>query len=196
MTNVPDNRLRPHPALVAGGVVALVAGAVVLGAFAGGGESASSSSPGERMRIELVAPAEPKPEPGEVMDVGEVVDGFTYVRADLEPQPVVEEDYWVEEPDFEEIPPPRYRASTAAPVVYPLVQAPPLAPERPAFRRGDLSFGFDRPRPDYGALREARRARLEALALRSSERSRSWEARAEAGVMPPEALRRSDSTFY
>lgn len=149
------------------------------------------SSLGDTLKIELVAPVEPTPEAGEVMEVGEVTDGFVYVRAQMEPErPEAVEDYWVEEPVYVDdyAPPPRYAQAVSEAVVYPRVVEP-----TPVARRDDRTFGFDSPRPDYRAEREARRARIEALAQRSSERFVGREPRP---ITTAEDLRRSDSTFY
>lgn len=191
---------RKRGAMIAAGSVGAIA--VVLAGFGAArfNEDQGATRPsGRGLQIELVAPTEPAPDAGDIMDVGEVTDGFVYVRADMRPEPIEPvTDYWVDEPAYDPAPPPppsRYADGRAVAVVYPLVQDPRPV-EAPEIRRADRSFGFDRPRPDYRALREARRARLDALAQRSSERSRAWETRSDAGVMPPEALRRSDSTFY
>jgi hypothetical protein len=172
----------------------LVAVSVGLGAFLAGDSGAvSRASFGDGLSIELVAPVEPKPEAGEVMDVGEVTDGFVYVRAQMEPERFEPaQDYWVDEPvyvdDYQ--PPLRDARVRESAVVYRLVSAPePMM----MMDRDDLAFGFDAPRRDYRAEREDRRARIEALAQRSSEPTVGWEPSPETTA---EDLRQSDSTFY
>lgn len=186
-------RRRPGPAIFGATAVALVAVSAGLGAFMLGKSGAvARSSFGEALRIELVAPVEPTPEAGGVMDVGEVTDGFVYVRAQMEPQgfePV--QDYWVDEPDYidDDFPPAARAVSmNETAVVYRMVAAP-----EPVVLRDDRAFGFDAPRRDFRAEREARRARIEALAQRSSEPFVGHE---PTMSQMPEAVRRSDSTFY
>lgn len=136
----------------------------------------------DRLRVEVVAPIEPKIVPGSVMEVGELVDGFQGLPP---PLPPVEEIAWSydaewEDPEFER-PAPRRVAAIFV----------PLPPERrePPPRHEGRWFGFDAPRRDFQAERAARRARLEALERREAEmreirmredRRRAWLERAEA----------------
>lgn len=131
-----------------------------------------------RLRIEVVAPVEPRVEPGSRMDVGELVNGFRYTPP---PRAMAEPVSWESYDDREDWrddwrePPPRHvresrRDDEAA--AYP----PPEPARRP---RENRWFGFDEPRRDYRAEREERRARAEARAERRwEEREREWRDRA------------------
>jgi hypothetical protein len=132
--------------------------------------SASSPVGDGGLRIEVVHPVEPDIVPGSVMDVGELVDGFEGVP----PPPPQAEVLWSHDEGWDE----EWTETEAAP--WPA--EPRLAgarPYEPPPEPGRVSparvvqrwFGFDAPRRDFRAEREARRARLEAL-----ER-RAWEAR-------------------
>ena len=116
---------------------------------------------GEGLKIEVVAPVEPELVPGSVMEVGELVDGFHYVRpAPAERGPAYDV-AWAEdeaapvEPRRRETAVRRYASSDAGPGQLP-------EPETLG-ERGRRWFGFDEPRPDYAAERRARQARMEAL---------------------------------
>lgn len=120
---------------------------------------------GRRISIEVVAPVEPELVPGSVMEVGELVDGFTGPPPrppGATPVDWREAEYW-EEGWVEPSPPPR--RPTAETAVY---TSAPAAPPR---RYESRWFGFDAPRRDFEAERAERRARREAM-----ER-RAWEAR-------------------
>ena len=117
----------------------------------------------DALKIEVVAPVEPKPVPGSVMDVGELVDGFRYVPPrPAERQPLYDA-AWSEDEDFATWSPPpvrpagvrRYSSAGEAPA--------PSEPEPPRRERERRWFGFDNPLPDFGAERRARQARLDAL---------------------------------
>lgn len=133
---------------------------------------------GDRLRIEVVQPIEPKIGAGSVMEVGDLVDGFTHIPAPPPETPVPEayapHDAWEEAV----LPPP---PRSARPYEEADVRPPPQ-PERPSRRdRIDRWFGFDAPRRDYQSEREARRARLDALDRREDdrERERAWRDRRE-----------------
>jgi hypothetical protein len=119
-------------------------------------------SPDEALKIEVVAPVEPKPVPGSVMDVGELVDGFRYVPPRAAERPPLYDVAWTEDEDFASWAPPvrpagvrRYNSAEEAPA--------PSEPEPPRRERERRWFGFDNPLPDFGAERRAREARLDAL---------------------------------
>ena len=116
---------------------------------------------GEGLRIEVVAPVEPELVPGSVMEVGELIDGFRYVRpAPAERVPAYDV-AWAEDeaapivPRRRETGVRRYASSDGGPGE---VREPETLGER-----GRRWFGFDNPRPDYAAERRARQARMEAL---------------------------------
>lgn len=109
----------------------------------------------ERLKIEVVAAPEPEITPGSVMDVGELVDGFQGV-----PRPVVQTVAYAPDEGWEMEPEPVYDRARRA-IEAAVIHAPPQ-PEPPR-RTAALErwFGFDAPRRDYRAEREARRARWE-----------------------------------
>lgn len=125
---------------------------------------------GERITIEVVQPVEPDVVPGSVMEVGELIDGFTGPPPrppETTPVGWSGDEAWNEAYDA---PPPR------RPAVEPHDYRPVEADVGPPPRRRPESrwFGFDAPRRDFEAERAVRRARMEAM-----ER-RVWEEREEA----------------
>ena len=116
---------------------------------------------GEGLKIEVVAPVEPDLVPGSVMEVGELIDGFRYVRpAPAERRP----DYdavWVEEAPA----PIEPRQREAGVRRYTSTDAEPRRVPEPETLggRGRRWFGFDNPPPDYAAERRVRQARMEAV---------------------------------
>lgn len=171
---------------------------------------------GEGLKIAVVQPVEPKVQPGGVMDVGELTDGFTYVRAQMQP-PVdsLDDNSWDDLPPLPPLEPePRrvaYREAREPAVLY----VPPQPPQPVRVQREERSFGFDAPRPDWRAEREARRARMEAMNAQAMEqapgaryrridRARDMgppQDRADLGPAPSEVvsdeeMRRSANTFY
>ena len=116
---------------------------------------------GEGLKIEVVAPVEPALVPGSVMEVGDLVDGFHYVRpAPAERVPAYDV-AWAEdeaapvEPRRRETGVRRYASPDAGPGQ--------VAEPESLGERGRRWFGFDNPRPDHAAERRARQARMEAL---------------------------------
>ena len=161
-------RVSPVHMLAAAGLAAVV-GMVALQAVALPGPRPLTE--GDRLRIEVVRPVEPDIIPGSVMDVGELVEGFQGVpRA-----PVREAVGYGSDGDWNDrraapkpAPPPRRRFEEA------VIEAPREQPGPSAGRPvRDRWFGFDAPRRDYRAEREARRARREARI--EWERQRAWE---------------------
>lgn len=164
-------RLRPAHGWAAVAVAGVVAvGALGLGALKSVElPNARPIDPSNMMRVELVAPREPDIEAGEVMEVGELVDGYEH-----RPAPTIEravyEDAWPLAEFFPSRRPPaveydetpdadRYR---------------PIPDERESRGRW---FGFDLPRPDWRAEREARRERMEAAERERRERERAYDDR-------------------
>ena len=146
---------RRRPLAIGGGVLGLV---VVIGvaAFALGGNASNDITGGPSLGIAVVAPQEPDVQPGERMGVGRLVDDFdaaALAQASTAPPP---EDFqnegvqngWVGD-DMADYPPAR--------TSYEDRPEPRggdwLTVDRPGDRRG---LGFDGPRPESGAEREAR----------------------------------------
>lgn len=153
----PARRFRPaHAAVIAAvGVAALG----LMGLKFVTLPDAAAVAPGEGLKIEVVAPVEPKLTPGSVMDVGELVDGFRYVPPAPATRAAVYDVAWTGDEVLAPYTPPsrpadvrRYESAEAAP--------PPEPPRRERERRW---FGFDNPLPDFGAERRARQARLDAI---------------------------------
>lgn len=170
---------------VAGGAVVVAAGVGLLALRAPMAEQAAFDSAG-RMQVEVVAPVEPVVEPGGVMEVGELVDGYTHVA--IQPQAEGPDVYdaayqtaWIEPLPPE--PGPRVWRSDGA-----VVRPTQPQPEVEVVRSGGM-FGFDEPQPDYAAERRAREERLDRIQAEQAARGRA------GGVMPAPGLDR-DSAFY
>ena len=148
------------------GVVAIGLGAA---GFSRLSNDISPSWNGEGLRIEVVQPPAPRVEAGPRMEVGELVDGYRHVPASAPSEHFETEDLfaWLEPlPPLPE--PARFEPEPRRPLPVPVaLPAPP-----PMSGDGD-PYGFDAPRPDYAAARQARRERLERL--ERLERMRSWE---------------------
>lgn len=124
---------------------------------------------GDRLRIEVVRPVEPDVVPGSVMEVGELVDGFEGLPPPLPPLTDVAwsaDDGWNEfDGGYSPLPPePRRVAETRTYESRPEPER--LSPVRAVQRW----FGFDAPRRDFQAERDARRARLDAMERAARER--------------------------
>ena len=139
------------------------------------------------IQIRLVAPTEPEVEPGEIMDVGRLSDGFDRAaliraeaarRAEERAAAAVlayhDEDYgdaYAEQsdPDVVRV----VRSDGWRPVV--TLPAPPQRQMKrePAFVGSPTAYGFDAPRPDYAAERRARREAWEARAAQDAAARRS-----------------------
>jgi hypothetical protein len=139
--------------------------------------------PGEALKIEVVTPVEPELQPGSVMDVGELVDGFRYVpprRA--ERLPVFEAAWEESEAGLPPYQPPVRRSDVRR---YVSDDRYPEARE-PAPREERRWFGFDNPVPDFRAERRARQARLEEMeAQRRAEFEARMDRRRYAPPPPP-----------
>ncbi|QTC91110.1 hypothetical protein [Brevundimonas goettingensis] len=160
--DVLDYLSQPRARWVMAGVVAVAAlglGGMIL---TGGNDGEARAGGGPGLSVAVVAPVEPDVAPGGVMDVGQLTNGFdgkmpeAQTASDATQPP---DDYYAEqpayvEPQVQQMPPPR-----PGDEVHPYVdrQSPP--PPRDGNPR---AFGFDQPRPDYAAEREARRAFMEA----------------------------------
>lgn len=156
-------------------VAAITAGVVAVGVGAGvllqpDRDRSAPADRGPGVNIAVVAPREPVPEPGSVMDVGELADGYSHSDYALRPA----DDRWRADV-FEDEPPARVEPEPVersrviesrpdpapAPVIVERRQPPPE-------RR--WPFGFDQPRPDYAAERRERQARLDVERRRENER--------------------------
>lgn len=123
---------------------------------------------GPDVSIAVVAPREPVPEPGGVMDVGDLADAYTHQGYAPPPR------YIPASPEVDAYDPsatiePK-RNERASVVVSGPEPAPPrvVAEQREPQRR--WPFGFDQPRPDYAAERRQRVARMDEDRRRESER--------------------------
>ena len=128
---------------------------------------------GDRMKIQVVAPVEPRPATGSVMEVGDLVDGFEFVPP---PRPVTELAAYAPYDEGFETPEPRPAPKRYVEDVA-ILAPPPPEPPQPDRRDGRAGrwFGFDGPGRDYRAEREARRARSEARTDQEREgRSVRW----------------------
>lgn len=139
---------------------------------------------GDRMAVEVVAPVEPVVEPGGVMEVGELVDGYNHVA--IQPQAEGPDGYdaayqtaWVEPLPPE--PAPRVWRSDGAVVS-------PTQPQAEVTRSGG-QFGFDTPGPDYAAERRARQERLDRMQAEQAARGSPGAPGAAPGLD-------RDSAFY
>lgn len=111
---------------------------------------------GYGVTVEVVPPVEPDLPPGSIMAVGDLRDGYEHDPERL--APLEDPDESVVESAWLELMPADQGSSLAPPVV--TMATPP----RPELERDDYGFGFDGPRPDYQAERQARIADLDAAA--------------------------------
>lgn len=150
----------------------------------GGEEGAPLALNGSELKIAVVAPVEPTPEPGGIMQVGALRDDYEHDPALL--QPPAPYDPWLQvawvEPDPVSYHEPVVQASA------PDVPAAPAAPIR--LDASDRSFGFDQAAPDYAAERAARMARMEATQAADAAAS------AVADALPAPARLARDSVFF
>lgn len=158
-------RFNPAYAASIGAIAALCVGVAAFAAMEP--RPAPARSHGAALQIALVAPKEPEVGAGSVMDVGELADG--YEHRPYAPVSHTPSETWADGDYAEELPsPPRARWAPAAEEMRAAaVEFVEEVRERP------LSFGFDRPRPDYA---EERRQRREAMERREMER-RAFERR-------------------
>ena len=175
-------RLRPAHVGAAASVAAVAIG--LMGLKYVNLPEASPVAPGEALKIEVVTPVEPKIQPGSVMDVGELVDGFRYVPPRAPERLAPYDVSW----DGENAGPPEYQPPVRRAEVrrYASNDDDRYRDDREPPRREERRwFGFDNPMPDFRAERRAREARLEAL---EDQRRAEFEARMERrryGPPPP-----------
>jgi hypothetical protein len=158
-------------------LAAITAGVVAAGVGAGVLLQPTRDIPGPRppnVSIAVVAPREPVPEPGAVMDVGDLADGYSHPA--WTPPAVIIPRSWNPPED----PPARVepRPVERPPEVAPRPTPPPVMAERPE-RPDRPPLGFDPPGPDYAAERRERRARMEEARRLDEERRFEAAQRAE-----------------
>lgn len=206
--------LRRHRVAVAGLVIAGGL-AVTTFALAGRGTPVDPVT-GPQLAIAVVPPVEPDIQPGDVMEVGHLNDGFDratlrrpapppLIDAPYNPPPARVETAWAAPP------PPAPRRVSSAPVReteedrgYERPAPPP--PPRDEYEGDPRAFGFDVRRPDYEGERAARRAMLEARLearirdrFEAERREAEWRARNRPprerydGGPPPWQARRYES---
>lgn len=190
----PPRRVRPAHMAAIGAVSAAALG--LMGLKFVNLPDAAPVAPGDALKIEVVAPVEPKAAPGSVMEVGELVDGFRYAPPPPAERAPVHDAAWMEAGDLAPPTPPtrpanvRRHASSDA-------DARPFEPEPPRRDRERSWFGFDNSLPDFGADRRARRARLDAL---EDQRRAEFEDRAAprrySSEPPRYEQRRDDGPSY
>ncbi|CAN5420283.1 hypothetical protein BH09PSE1_BH09PSE1_25210 [soil metagenome] len=186
------SRFRVRWAVAAG--VAVTALALTAFAVGGRGGAEAETADGPRLNIAVVAPTEPDVQPGEVMDVGRLNDGFDGKMPERVEQTSADVDLYAEQPAYVEDDR-RWRSDDRRPDDryddHPAYEdrKPDDRVEREAFRGRPMSFGFDQPQPDWRAEREARRAALDAR-----ERERS--ARREGRYSSSGGSLSQDSEFY
>ena len=160
-TLTPANAVLAASAVAAAGLTALVLPRV--------GAEREYDAGGPPLSIAVVAPREPTPVAGPVMDVGEVIDGYEhqpYVQPaaydpapyswDNGPLPMPESRRWTHEPRW------AFEAR---------VEATAPQPQPP---RGDPGkFGFDEPMPDFAAARRERQARMDRIAAETAARAQA-----------------------
>ena len=156
--------------------IAIAAGLIVLGLALGGlalanRGAADAASGGPGLSIAVVSPPERDVVPGEVMEVGQLTNEFDGSLPESRPSTDAPYDYGVEQPayveaDWDRNPPPVRRDDERR------VDSPrydngrydrrPDGPRPEEVADNPRAFGFDAPRPDYRAEREARRAAMDA----------------------------------
>ncbi len=194
-----------------------IAGLVVVGGLAvttfalAGRDAPAPRATGPELAIAIVPPVEPDIQPGDVMEVGHLNDGFD--RAALQrqtPPPLMDappertQTAWIDS-----TPPPPRRVSSPPPreqVENRDDDRPAPPPPRDQYEGDPRAFGFDVRRPDYETERAERRAMMEArLEARIRERFEAerrdaeWRARNRPprerydGGPPPWQARRHES---
>jgi len=126
------------------------------------GDDGAYRSAGDAIQIALVQAREPAPEPGGVMEVGGLTDGYVHtVRAPPEPYDAIpfgddgEQAVYVPGDGSQTYDAPTARVMTSEPPT-----GTPLGQARVTVSN-PLAFGLDEPQPDYAAARRERLARLD-----------------------------------
>ncbi|CAN5370838.1 hypothetical protein BH10PSE1_BH10PSE1_29040 [soil metagenome] len=138
-----------------------------------------ASGDGPRLNIAVVAPVERDVQPGEVMDVGRLNDGFDGKMPERVEQTSADTDLYVEQPAYVEDDQSWRADERRDDRGYDRAarDSSDRADDRPrgeAYQGRPMSFGFDQPQPDWRAEREARRAALDARE-REARRVRRYE---------------------
>ena len=148
---------------MAGGVAVL---ALTIGGFALTNRGSADAEPagGPALNIAVVPPPEREFQPGDVMDVGALNNGFDGQMPAAVATSSADADYYAEQPAYveddwraDDREAPRYddRSRYEDP-------QPSRDDSHKDYQPHPLAFGFDAPRPDWRAEREARRAAFEA----------------------------------
>lgn len=168
---------------LAGGVVLLTL-AICSFALAGRGDPVVETADGPGLNISVVAPVEPDIQPGDVMDVGVLNNGFDG-RLPAQAQGAGGGDLYAEQPAYDEgdqgwraedrwapgARPSNVQTSNGQSYVRPGPEGAPYSDPQSRSQRDSyqdrpqgrpMAFGFDQPQPDWRAEREARRAVMEA----------------------------------
>ncbi|MDQ3124874.1 MAG: hypothetical protein M3Q74_04640 [Pseudomonadota bacterium] len=192
----------PSPAVLAAITACVVAAGAGAGILLQPTKDRDAPSKGPGVNIAVVAPREPVPAPGSVMDVGELADSYAHrdyaqpAVVDSRPYDVYEDDIpvYVEPRRIER---PRVVASEPSP-------PPVIAERREAPRR--WPFGFDPPGPDYAAERRERAARMDEQRRLDEERLRDryedagddpeWRDDPRRGARPGADRRGRDRQWY
>ena len=171
----------------------VVVAAVGLGglALSGNGGLEARASGGPEPSVAVVAPVEPDVQPGGVMEVGELTNGFDGKLPETPAARPAAGDYYAEQPAYTEnrfySSAPRLPARPEGQEAHLYMDQPETAPAEmdrnagPVRRENPRAFGFDQPRPDYQREREARRAAMEA-------REAALQARRERRDLGPDAF--------
>ncbi len=152
----------PSPAVLAAITACVVAAGAGAGILLQPTKDRAVPIRGAGVNIAVVAPREPVPEPGSVMDVGDLADGYTH-RGYVRPAVVDSRPY-----DVSGDSPPMYvepRRVERPRLVAPEPSPPPVIAERREPPRR-WPFGFDQPGPDYAAERRERAARVDEELMR------------------------------
>lgn len=202
-TPTPSKAAKVSPLVwwVSGGVVL----ALVVGGFALAGldDEPASVADGPQLNISVVAPTEPDIQPGAVMDVGVLNNGFDG-RLPEQAQRTPEGGLYADQPAYtgggdqgwqaEDRWAPGARPGQnngsqnpgnqnsggqpnyvqPGPNGDPYANRRPDRPQREAYQERPMAFGFDRPQPDWRAEREARRAALDARERERNARDRRY----------------------
>lgn len=121
---------------------------------------------GYGVTVEVVPPVEPDLPPGSILTVGELRDGYEHDPERL--APLNDPDESAIDSAWVELMPALADEAVALPVPPVVTMA---ASPRPELRQDDYGFGFDAPRPDYQAERQARISALDGRSPDSTDES-------------------------